>query len=66
MNESKGIEDIDRDRFNHKPWRLNIFKSTFGEWFVPTMNVACVGNMRHRTNTSHVLSWTFGRTVCGH
>ena len=30
-----------------------------------TSTVACVGNMRHRTNTPHVLSWTFGRTVCG-
>ena len=29
-------------------------------------NVACVGNMHHRTYTPHVLSWTFGRTVCGH
>ena len=27
-NESKGIEDINRHRLNHKPWRLDIFKST--------------------------------------
>ena len=27
---------------------------------------ACVGNMRHRTNTPRVLSSTLGRTVCGH
>ena len=28
--QSKGIEDINRRRLNHKPWRLDIFKSTFG------------------------------------
>ena len=33
-NESKGIEDINRHRLNHKPWRLDIFKSTFGWYFV--------------------------------
>ena len=33
-NESKGIEDINRHRLNHKPCRLDIFKSTFGCHFV--------------------------------
>ena len=55
-NDSKSIEDINRHRLNHKPWRLDIFKSTLAQALarvdVPTARVFPAWTMESNMSAS--------------